>query len=548
MEDKKKFKLKKHKDANEDDNLKKAQQRIDASFGVKVLGKSLLSKLKESVISVVPVALIVLIMCLTPIVDTSAREIVTFVVSAIFLVLGISLFNLGADLAMTPMGEHIGSGLTKSKSLALLLLVGFIMGVLITIAEPDLSVLAGQVSAVMDKTVLTVVVGVGVGLFLLFAIIKVVFKKNLSMLLMFFYLALFAICALLLENGKGIFLPLAFDSGGVTTGPITVPFLMALGVGVASTVGGRKSQENSFGLIALCSVGPMIAVFLLSMLMDGDKFASNFVGSDYSISNNIGAELASTLGSSAKEIVLALGLILAFFLILQFTVLKLPKRKLLQIGIGILYTFVGLLIFFTAVHMGFMPIGYKLGQALASFSKPLLVVFSFVLGVVVVLAEPAVHVLNNQVEQVTNGAISKKSMLIALSLGVGVSIGLSLIRIVFDFSVLYYLIPGYIVSLGLSLFVPKVYTAIAFDSGGVASGPLTASFILPFATGACSLLWTESSKALELAFGIVAMVAMTPLITIQILGFRAIASAKVKANISIKRIVDADDEQIIEFM
>ena len=544
----KKSKLKKHKVEGSDDNLKKAQQKIEVSLGAKVLGKSLLEKLKESLISVVPVAVIVLIFLLTPIVDVSAAEIVTFVVSAIFLILGISLFNLGADLAMTPMGEHIGSGLTKSKNLALLLFVGFVMGVLITVAEPDLTVLAGQVSAVMNNMVLIVVVGVGVGLFLLFAIIKVVFKKNLSMLLMFFYLVLFAVCALLLETDKGIFLPLAFDSGGVTTGPITVPFIMALGVGIASTVGGRKANENSFGLIALCSIGPMIAVFLLSMFMDGQTFAENFVSPDYAQNIGIAAKLAHTLGKSAKDIVIALGLILAFFLILQFTVLKLPKRKLMQIGIGILYTFVGLLIFFTSVEMGFMPIGYKLGQALASFSKPLLIVFSFVLGVVVVLAEPAVHVLNNQVEQVTNGAISKKSMLIALSLGVGVSIGLSLLRIVLDFSVLYYLIPGYIISLGLSLFVPKVYTAIAFDSGGVASGPLTASFILPFAMGACSFLYTESSKVLELAFGIVAMVAMTPLITIQVLGFRAIASAKVKASINIKRIVDADDEQIIEFM
>ncbi len=525
--------------------LKKAQKKIDASFNAKVVGKSLLSKLKESVISVMPVAIIVLILCLTPVVDASASEIVTFLVSAIFLVLGIGLFNLGADLAMTPMGEHIGSGLTKSRNLPLLLLVSFVMGLLITVAEPDLSVLAGQVSAVMNRTVLIVVVGVGVGLFLLLAIIKVVFKKNLSTLLMFFYLVLFALCAIMIENGKGMFLPLAFDSGGVTTGPITVPFIMALGVGVASTVGGRKSQENSFGLIALCSIGPMIAVFILSLFMKGEL---TYKIPPYSIADDIGAQLASTLGSNAVDVIIALALIVAFFLILQFTVLKLPKRRILQIGIGIIYTFIGLLIFFTSVNMGFMPIGFKIGKALASFSKPLLVVFSFVMGFVVVLAEPAVHVLNNQVEQITDGAVKKRSMLLALSLGVGLSIGLSVIRIVFDFSLLYYLIPGYIISLGLSFFVPKIYTAIAFDSGGVASGPLTASFILPFAMGACSVFVGSGSEVLELAFGIVAMVAMTPLITIQILGFRAIATAKVKEKISMKRIVDADDEQIIEFM
>lgn len=526
------------------EKLKKAQKRIDASIGAKMIGKGMLSKLKESLISVLPVAVIVLIMCLTPVVDVSSGEIWTFVVSAIFLVLGIALFNLGADLAMTPMGEHIGSGLTKTRRLPLLLFVSFVMGLLITVAEPDLSVLAEQVSAVMNKTVLIVVVGVGVGLFLLLAIIKVVFKKNLSMLLMFFYLVLFAICAIMIENGKSMFLPLAFDSGGVTTGPITVPFIMALGVGVASTIGGRKSQENSFGLIALCSIGPMIAVFLLSLFMNGEL---NYTLPNYGFSDDIGSALASTLGSTAGDVAIALALIVGFFVILQLTVLKLPKRRILQIAIGIIYTFIGLLIFFTSVHLGFMPIGFKIGQELASFSKPLLVVFSFIIGCVVVLAEPAVHVLNNQVEQITDGAVTKRSMMIALSLGVGLSIGLSIIRIVFKFSLLYYLIPGYIISLGLSLFVPKIYTAIAFDSGGVASGPLTASFILPFAMGACNVLCGES-EVLELAFGIVAMVAMTPLITIQVLGFRAIASAKVRAKINIKRIVDADDEQIIEFM
>lgn len=526
------------------EKLKKAQKRIDASIGAKMIGKGMLSKLKESLISVLPVAVIVLIMCLTPVVDVTSGEIWTFVVSAIFLVLGIALFNLGADLAMTPMGEHIGSGLTKTRRLPLLLFVSFVMGLLITVAEPDLSVLAEQVSAVMNKTVLIVVVGVGVGLFLLLAIIKVVFKKNLSMLLMFFYLVLFAICAIMIENGKSMFLPLAFDSGGVTTGPITVPFIMALGVGVASTIGGRKSQENSFGLIALCSIGPMIAVFLLSLFMNGEL---NYTLPNYGFSDDIGSALASTLGSTAGDVAIALALIVGFFVILQLTVLKLPKRRILQIAIGIIYTFIGLLIFFTSVHLGFMPIGFKIGQELASFSKPLLVVFSFIIGCVVVLAEPAVHVLNNQVEQITDGAVTKRSMMIALSLGVGLSIGLSIIRIVFKFSLLYYLIPGYIISLGLSLFVPKIYTAIAFDSGGVASGPLTASFILPFAMGACNVLCGES-EVLELAFGIVAMVAMTPLITIQVLGFRAIASAKVRAKINIKRIVDADDEQIIEFM
>ena len=505
--------------------------------------KALLLKLKEALISVLPVAAIVLVISFTPLVKLSTTEIVAFAVSAVFLILGIGLFNLGSDLAMTPMGEHMGSGLIKSKKIVILIAVSFIMGVLITIAEPDLSVLAEQVSTVINPTILILTVGLGVGLFLVIALLKILFKKNLSMILMFFYMMLFAFCAILLESGKADFLALSFDSGGVTTGPITVPFIMALGFGIANTVGGRNANENSFGLIALCSIGPMIALIILALTSNGDMI---YELADYSVEASL-SNFGGVLLSHSLDTLKALGLIVVFFLILQFTILKLPTKKLLQIGIGILYTFFGLTIFFVAVSVGFMPIGFKLGEQIAQFSPTLLVVIGVILGMVVVLAEPAVHVLNKQVEEVTGGGVKKIEMLIALSVAVGISIGLSLIRMIFKFSILYYLIPGYAISLGLAFFVPKIYTAIAFDSGGVASGPLTSSFILPLAIGACVALSGNPQSVLTDAFGVVAMVAMTPLITIQTLGFKAIMSAKVRNKIAMKRILSADDEQIIYF-
>ena len=505
--------------------------------------KALLLKLKEALISVLPVAAIVLVISFTPLVKLSTTEIVAFAVSAVFLILGIGLFNLGSDLAMTPMGEHMGSGLIKSKKIVILIAVSFIMGVLITIAEPDLSVLAEQVSTVINPTILILTVGLGVGLFLVIALLKILFKKNLSMILMFFYMMLFAFCAILLESGKADFLALSFDSGGVTTGPITVPFIMALGFGIANTVGGRNANENSFGLIALCSIGPMIALIILALTSNGEMI---YELADYSVEASL-SNFGGVLLSHSLDTLKALGLIVVFFLILQFTILKLPTKKLLQIGIGILYTFFGLTIFFVAVSVGFMPIGFKLGEQIAQFSPALLVVIGVILGMVVVLAEPAVHVLNKQVEEVTGGGVKKIEMLIALSVAVGISIGLSLIRMIFKFSILYYLIPGYAISLGLAFFVPKIDTAIAFDSGGVASGPLTSSFILPLAIGACVALSGNPQSVLTDAFGVVAMVAMTPLITIQTLGFKAIMSAKVRNKIAMKRILSADDEQIIYF-
>ncbi len=507
------------------------------------MGKILLGKIKEALFSVLPVTLIVLIISFTPVVELSSRERIVFIISALFLVLGIGLFNLGADLAMTPMGEHVGTGLTKSKKIGLMMSVGFIMGVLITVAEPDLSVLAGQIGNVIPGggTVLILTVGVGVGIFLLIALMKIVFKKNLSALIIFFYMMLFAFCALLFESGKGEFLPLGFDSGGVTTGPITVPFIMALGVGVSATIGGRRSKENSFGLIALCSVGPILAVMVLALMSHGTPVYELPVES-YSFGSNLGEIVLSSAISVAE----ALGLIVIFFFILQFTVLKLPRKRIVQIIIGIAYTFIGLVMFLSAVEFGFMPMGFKIGQEMAG-NHAVLILFGFLIGFVVVLAEPAVHVLNKQVEEITGGAVKKRSMLIALSIGVGVSIGLAVIRIIFKFSLLYYLIPGYIISMALSFFVPKLYTAIAFDSGGVASGPLTSSFILPLAIGACEAI-NGVSEVMSFAFGVVALVAMTPLITIQALGFKAIVTSKLREKLALRRILGADDEQIINFM
>lgn len=507
--------------------------------------KILFAKLKESLISVLPVAAIVLV--ITPFLGFSVQEILAFAISAVFLVLGIGLFNLGADLAMTPMGSHVGSGLTKSKKLGILISVCFVMGVLITIAEPDLSVLAGQVESVINPSMLLIItVGAGVGLFLVIAVLKIVFHINLSALLMFFYMMLFAVCALMIESGKISFIPLSFDSGGVTTGPITVPFIMALGVGIATTVGGRNANENSFGLIALCSIGPMIAVMALMMFSNGDTGAMSGLDEYGTVAESLD-EFGWILLNNVKNVAIALGLVVAFFFILQFTVLKLPKNNLIQIGIGIAYTFAGLVIFLVAVEVGFMPVGFKLGKKIAEFNQGVLVVFGLVLGMVTVLAEPAVHVLNKQVEDITDGGVKKLEMLIALSIAVGISIGLSMIRMIFKFSILYYLIPGYLISLGLSFFVPKIYTAIAFDSGGVASGPLTSSFILPLVIGACAALGGDTTTILTDAFGVVAMVAMTPLIMIQILGFKAIMTSKVRAQLTMKRILAADDEQIIYF-
>ena len=502
------------------------------------------TKIKEALISALPITLIVYLLALLPWFNFTGAELIAFTVSAVLLIVGIGLFNLGADLAMTPMGTHVGAGLSRQKKLMLLLGVCFALGMLITVAEPDLQVLANMVKTVMNGTVLIYAVGIGVGGFLVIAILRIVFKRRLSNILMLFYMLLFAMALMLAVGDKLDMLPMAFDSGGVTTGPITVPFIMALGVGISGVLSDRRSQENSFGLVALCSIGPILAVLLLGVFSRNEL---TYTVPDYGVGNDILGSFLTTAGHTAKEVAIALGLIVIFFLICQFAFLKLPRRQLLKITVGVVFTYVGLVMFLTAVNVGFMPIGYKLGHQISAMHPALLVAVGVIIGVLVVLAEPAIHVLNSQVEEITGGYVTKRSMMIGLCIGVGAAIGLSVLRIVLDFSLAYYIIPGYFISLALGLFVPPVYTAIAFDSGGVASGPMTSGFILPFAIGLCVGI-QGADAVLRDAFGVVALVAMTPLITIQLLGFRAIVSNKIQERRAMKRILDADDQQIINFM
>lgn len=505
--------------------------------------KLLKAKFKESITSVMPIVAIVYLLSLTPIFNMSEKEKVIYIISSLALIIGMTLFNIGAEFAMTPMGDYAGTGLIKTKKISLILLVALFMGFLVTIAEPDLTVLASQVEVAIDGTALIISVGIGVGVFLLIALLKVIFNIKLSMLLLLFYMLIFALAALLCELDKNYLLPIAFDSGGVTTGPITVPFVMAFGVGIAATIGGKNSNENSFGFVALCSIGPILVVLLSFMFAKGDIL---YTLPDYSMEAILSENILDILMRHALGVFRALLSIFVFFLILNFLIIKLPFKKLIQIMVGIVITFIGLVIFLTSASIGFLPIGYTMGGQIVRSHPRLAIFICFIIGMTVVLAEPAIHVLTVQVEDVTGGTVTKRSMLIALSLGVGIAIAISIFRIMYKFSILYYLIPGYFISLALSLFVPPIYTAIAFDSGGVASGPLTSTFILPFMIGACASI-ADEAEVMSLAFGVVAVVAMTPLISIQLLGFRAIFAKALQDRISMNRILRADDDQIIYF-
>ena len=477
---------------------------------MKTSGKTILKeKINESLLSVIPVCAIVLVLIIT-IAPVEAPILLSFFIGAVMLIFGMGLFTLGAETAMMPMGEYVGSRVTKTKKLWLIVLVSLFVGIMITLSEPDLMVLAGRISSIEPFTIM-LSVAVGVGVTLVIAMLRIIFNVKLKYLLIFFYAIVFILAFLVPKS----FLAISFDSGGVTTGPMTVPFIMSLGVGVASI---RADEDtDSFGLIALCSVGPIIAIMLLVMLNDISTMdIKPYDIPTFTNSRDIFWGFIKDLPVYAREVGVAVAPIVVFFLVFRAATGGLGTKGLGKILVGVLYTFVGLTLFLTGVNVGFMPLGNLLGEALADTSwKWLIVPIGMIIGYFIVSAEPAVHVLTKQVEDETSGAIPGKVLSIALSVGVAISVGIAMLRVLTGIPILYVLIPGYAIAIILTFVVPDVFTSIAFDSGGVASGPMTATFLWPFAVGACSAVGGNTA---EDAFGVVAMVAMTPLITIQILG------------------------------
>ena len=481
---------------------------------MKLLNPKIRQKFAESLKAVLPVVGIVIILSFT-IAPITSSILLCFLVGAVMVMAGMMFFTLGAEMSMTPMGEKVGARMTQSKNILLIVVLSFLLGVVITISEPDLQVLATQVPSVPNMT-LILAVAVGVGIFLVIALLRMLIGVALPPLLTFFYIAVFVLAFLVPENFRAV----AFDSGGVTTGPMTVPFIMALGVGIASIRNDHHAADDSFGLVALCSIGPILAVMVLGLIYKPTNADYQPVAiPEIADSVELAQLFAHGIPDYVKEIALSLLPIVLFFGLFQIFALRLSGKTLAKILIGLIYTYIGLVLFLTGANVGFMPAGNYLGQVLAGCGMPWVIIpIGMLIGYFIVKAEPAVYVLNKQVEEVTDGAISAQAMGMALSAGVSISVGLAMVRVLTGISILWFLIPGYAFAIGISFVVPKLYTAIAFDAGGVASGPMTATFLLPLAQGACVAV---GGNIVTDAFGVVAMVAMTPLITVQLMGLMA---------------------------
>lgn len=471
--------------------------------------QSFLSKLKESAIAVLPVVAFVSIMCI--ILGFGFTFVFNFIFASVFVVLGLALFTLGADMSMIEIGAKIGGYLAKKNSLMLTMVCALVLGIIITIAEPDISVLSSQVGEGINSLMLVIIISVGVGVYMVISTIRTRIKMPLNIILLLSYILVFVLAFFVSEK----FAPLALDSGSVTTGPISVPFIVAFGIGLAtvSSVKG-KSNDDSFGTVGLVSVGPIIAVLLLGLFVNVDSVS-------YSFALNEGQGMdtfCSFFLSKIPEVALIILPILVFFLIFQFTVLRLPKKTILRIFLGIFYVFLGITLFLSAVQFGFLPTGQKLGLTIASLDPNWgLVPFFALLGLVIVLAEPAVHVLTKQIENVTSGLIGKKIMLWAMCIGECVALALVAIRVLTGIDILYILIPLFVICFILTFIAPKMFTGIAFDSGGVVTGAMATTFVLPMIIGIVHELWGDASVLIE-AFGSLAIVAGSPIISVLVIG------------------------------
>ena len=521
-----------------------------------------LGKFKESFISTLPIAIVVVSFFLVlrfaipqgtfeDHLLISNDDMILFGIACAMIVVGMALFNAGTEESMTEIGQVIGGSLVKKKNFFFVIVMTFFLGVLVTIAEPDLTVLSGQIG--IHSQIIIWTIGIGVGIFLVVGVVRVTFHKSLNILFLTFYALAFTLIYLIDPR----FLPICFDSGGVTTGPVTVPFLLGFGVGMAASRSGKNS-EDSFGLTALCSIGPILSVIIIAMIMKamgkGLPMMDEFVDPLSSLQGSMGDTLLHGVLSSSQAVAISVGPLLVFFLIYELIFIRLPWKTILRIFIGMFVTYIGLVCFLTAVESGFLPIASKVGQALGSSNQffPVAIGIGAAFGIFGVIAEPAVHVLVAQIEAVSDGAIKAKKVLLVLAISIGAAVALHLVRAYFQFPLSYYIIPGYILVFILTFLVPKIYTAMAFDSGGVASGPMTSTFVLPFCIGFSYSRYVHDpasgSDVYLYGFGLVAMVAMMPLIVLQAMGLQSQIKRKMALSKAKRRLVEDNDDQIVHLI
>lgn len=530
--------------------MEKLSEKRNAAKSVAV--KGILGKLGQSYLSVAPILLLVTVLFFTGVIsDFSLQTFIGFLICVVFVGLGLALFSFGVDESISKIGLIIGETLFKKRSLLLTIILTLVIGFLITVAEPDLKVMASQIG--MSESMLIASVGVGVAIFETFGVLIILFNKSLNTMFLAFYAIAFSLVGII--NPK--FLPIAFDAGGVVTGPVTVPFFLAFGLGLASSrQHDGRSGEDSFGLTALATVGPIVTILILSLFVDSSTLEYTFVKAPLLSASDwgnfwtiLGESTASSLLDQVWAMFIAIVPMALFFLIYDLIFVRLPFKQLLKVLVGFIYTYIGLVLFMSAVQIGLLPVGEQIGLSLGANKSlfSLAIGIGALVGVFAVLAEPAVHVLVKQIEIVSEGTIKSKLVLAIMALSIGGGVALAVVRAYYGFTILYFLVPGYFLAIGLSFVVPKIYSSMAFDSGSVAAGPMASSFVMPFCLGFAYSVSPTSDYIYGNAFGCVAMISLMPLIVIQLMGLYAELKRKVVYATVRKKFQEPDNPEIIYF-
>lgn len=523
-----------------------------------------LRALISSSLSILPMVLIVLLLSfikidgITPLLPMDPGDYIALIIDAFIMIVGLGLFQIGASTGLAKVGEYMGSSLSKQRNLFIVIVFSFLLGALITCAEPSILIVSSQVN--VSSALLIGSIAIGVGVFVVVGVVRIIFHGQLKLwYLLYYFIVFMLICLISIDEESRQFLPFIFDSGGITTGSATVPFILALGAGIAAVRGGRKATSDSFGLVGMASIGPIISMTVLLLLNRGGFSA--YTVSPFPPFSDIGVVFQRLLNAliptslthlgTLLEVVMALLPIIVIFVIYDRLFLKLPGNKIKELIMGFIFSFIGLVIFLTSVNAIMTPFGSLVGHSLGNVSNDWIIIgITFIIGLVTVLCEPAVHVLTNQIASISDGSIKKSTVVISLSIGVGVAIALATIRSIFDFNILYIIVPGYTLSIVLMFVCPDIYTAMAFDAGGTASGPMAVSFILPMVIGityAKSGYPETSPLYYTRAFGVVALIALTPILTIQFLGIAHNIGNAYRLHIAASGVDDPSDAQIIHF-
>ena len=480
--------------------------------------------LKETFLSSLPLAAVMIIVCVFIAPMDSMLDYVKLIVGYSSVVIGQTFFLVGLDSSILPIGKLVGKSLIKLKKVVFIIFFGLVFGLLVTVAEPALEVLARQTNMIMpsvNATLFVWIASTGTGISVGFALWRIIKDWSIKKIFAALYIALFAMIIFVPPE----FVALSFDASGATTGDVSVPFVLALGIGVSATLSKRKTNDDTFGIIGIASVGPIMTVFLYGIILKATNGGVLPPAGVYDPGS--AASFLSILLGNFSGVALALFPVVIVFLPFQFFLFKLPKKEFATILVGTIPVYIGLLIFLSGIDFGFAFAGKYIGEVFLDptrqeWFKWILLIVGFVLGMAITLSEPAVTVLGDQLEELTNGHIKKMTMRMTLAIGIGIAAVLSIVKIMTQINILWFLAPLYLIALILMKFTSRLFVGLAFDSGGVTGGALTSAFLTPLTLGVAQAVAAgagpNAQSVLTNGFGIISFISVTPLIAVQTLG------------------------------